>query len=335
VDVVADTLIAEIAGGFKTTEKEDSSSGSETQKDAEQGCFEIAVISFILFLSILVELVGWIQVTQKTAWAKGAANRIQDKDRDNQEGKDIIGEFRGQADVAGQVEEGRESSIAECPNAHPGIKGKERNAQRLGHVVKDGGHDQDGSGRSNNDSRHSTEEREKDTNPASSKDGLHGTNLFLGISTVHSTKSERRSNDGDEHEEGDSDSLLVEVGHLLDPVSSDSVLVNSAIKPRPHGWPGSVSCGEQRKYVSETERAKLSSDPDSLTQIMDVPMCTSPASGIKSALPTTFFLVANVISPESTEPCSLALGGILRDSLLLAGCFGGRQEARIVRATCG
>jgi len=239
MDIVADTLVAEIARGFETTEKEDSSSGSETQKDTEQGCFEIAVIFLaIVFLSILMELVVGIQVAQKTAWAKGAANRVQDEDGDNQEGKDIIGEFRCQADVAGQVEECRESGIAKCPDAHPGIKGKERNVQRLGHVIEDGGHDQDGSGRSNNDSRHSTEERKKDTNPASSKDGLHSTNLFLSVPTVHSSEGERWCNDSDEHEERDSDGLLVEVGHLLDPVGPDGVLElsNQATAPRLAGF---------------------------------------------------------------------------------------------------
>ena len=239
MDVVADTLVAEIARGFETTEEEDSSSGSETQKDTEQGCFQVAVVFLaIVFLTILMELVLGIQVTQKTTWAEGAANRVQDKDGDNQEGEDIVGEFSGQADVAGQVKESRRGSIDECPDAHPGIEGKERNAQRLGHVIKNGGHDQDGSGRSNNDSRHSAEESEKDTDPASSKDGLHGTDLVLSVPTVHSTEGERRCNDGDEHEEGDSDGLLVEVGHLGNPVRSDGALEvgNQATAPRLAGF---------------------------------------------------------------------------------------------------
>ena len=85
---------------------------------------------------------------------------------------------------------------------------------------------------------HSRKEREEDTRPAGGKDGLHGSNVILSARTVHRAEGECRRDDGDKHEQRNSDSALVQVCHLLDPVSSNCALevVDEAASPRLSGF---------------------------------------------------------------------------------------------------
>lgn len=71
---------------------------------------------------------------------------------------------------------------------------------------------------------HTTKEREKDTHPGSRHDGLDGANMVLRVGSVDGAKGKGRRNDRDEHEHRNGDRLLVEVGHLLDPVRADRAL---------------------------------------------------------------------------------------------------------------
>ena len=108
---VADTLVAEVARRFETTEEEDSSSGAETQEDAEQASLIFTVVFriFNCLRKLLVCRVSRIQETKETARSKGATDSIQDEDGNNQQRKDVISKLRGQFDVAGQIKKCREA----------------------------------------------------------------------------------------------------------------------------------------------------------------------------------------------------------------------------------
>ena len=81
--------------------------------------------------------------------------------------------------------------------------------------------------------RHTTNETVSDTDPAGCKNDFDGSNVVVGDLAVNSTESQGRGNHGDEHEERNSNGLLIKVGHLFNPVSSDSALelVDNGLTP--------------------------------------------------------------------------------------------------------
>jgi hypothetical protein len=220
VNGVADILVAAESRSLEASEEKDSSGSSETQNDAQQGSLVLAVVVAEL-LVVLVESVGGIQVSEETTWSKWTADSVQDENRDNQQGKDVICESCRESDVSGKVKEGGEGSVGEGPDRHPSIKGKEGNVKTLGHIIDNSTHDKDGSSRSNNDGGHAAENRHEDTHPAGSKDGLDRSNLVLSVSAVDGTESKSRGDHSDEHQKGHRDGFLVEVGELFYPVGSD------------------------------------------------------------------------------------------------------------------
>lgn len=77
-----------------------------------------------------------VQVTQNATLSKGVTDGIEDENRDNQQGKDVIGEASSQANIARKVKEGCDGSIDANPNTDPCIKGKEWNVEVLEDVDK-------------------------------------------------------------------------------------------------------------------------------------------------------------------------------------------------------
>ena len=219
MDGVTNILIAAETGSLEATQEEDGGSGSDTQDDTQQGCLLFAVV-FIIRVAFMEKIVG-IQVSEETTRSERTSNSVQDENGHDQQREDIVGESSCVSDVSGKVEEGGKGSVSKSPDRYPSIKGKERNIKVHGHFVHHRSHNQDRTSTSDDDSGHSAEESHEDTDPGTSKDGLDGTNLVLGVSTVDCAESKDGSNHGDEHQKRNGDGLLVEGGHLLDPVGSD------------------------------------------------------------------------------------------------------------------
>jgi len=105
----------------------------------------------------------WIQVTKHPSIREWVSNCIEDKDGDNQQRKDIVGEASGISDEAGKVKESSECGVDADPYTDPSIEGKERDVETLGHVVHDSSHDKNGASRPDYNRRHAAEERERNT----------------------------------------------------------------------------------------------------------------------------------------------------------------------------
>ena len=69
-------------------------------------------------------LVFSIKVTEDTRGTERITDSIHDKDGNNEEGKNLIGESCGQLDIACQIKESCHDTVKEEPDGYPSIKGK-------------------------------------------------------------------------------------------------------------------------------------------------------------------------------------------------------------------
>ena len=226
---VTNGLVAEEGGGLESTKEENSGGGTETDDDTEKSSLVHAVDAFhscfFGFLALIfMELIGRVQVAEETTGSKGATQCVEHKDRHNQKSKNVVEEAGGKFDVAGYIKEGHNRSVNTRPDRDPSIERKEGDFQVFSHVVKNLGHDQDGTGRTDNDEGHTTEKGKSTANPRSGNHGLKWTDIVVHIVRVHSTKGECRGDNGDVHQQRHRDRLGVEVGHSFDPVRTDRTL---------------------------------------------------------------------------------------------------------------
>ena len=218
----ADRVIAEERGELESAEEEDQGSSAETKNGAQQGNFHVLVV-FIVFVNRVTLVVG-IKVAKDTSGGKGVTDGVKDEDTDNQQGKDLVGEASAHTDDAGSVKEGSEEGKTHQPDRDPGIESQVRHVHAVGHVLDGTGKGNNGPGGSDHSDGHTSQESVGTSNPTGGENDFHGTNIVVGNFAVDGTESQSWCDDTDEHEEGDSHSLLVEVGHFLDPVSSNSAL---------------------------------------------------------------------------------------------------------------
>ena len=139
--------------------------------------------------------------------------------------------------------------------------------------------------------RHSTEKREKDSDPTRCDDSFDSTNPILRICSVYRTKRKSRCNHRDEHEKRNCNRFLVEVHHLRSPVSSNGTLeiINKTSTPGLRR----ICKGRQEKQVVEVS-IWSSLIPYFHGHAVEVlPSVTFPASGMSSWL--LFAILAVVI----------------------------------------
>ena len=164
---------------------------------------------------------------------EGIHHRVHNKDSNNQKGKDLISESGSKLDIAGQVKESSQEAVSKKPDGNPSIPVQVVNTSRFSHVLDGSGDGQGRSSGSNDTHGHTSNQTVGNSNPRGSKDSFNGTNLVVGHLSIGSTKGKGGRDDGNEHQKGHSNSLLVEVGHLLEPPSSNSPLdiTNDSFSP--------------------------------------------------------------------------------------------------------
>jgi hypothetical protein len=87
-----------------------------------------------------------VEVVEDANIGSRVANGIQDKDRDDEQGKDFVGESGGELDDSVQIHECRQEHVKRNPDSNPRIKGQERNVQGLGELEHNGLKGQDRTG---------------------------------------------------------------------------------------------------------------------------------------------------------------------------------------------
>ena len=191
MDKVTDVLVAEITGRLETTEEEDGGGGTEANNDTEQGGFVHTVV-FVgtgeVRFKVVVCFVRWVQVPEKTSRSKGTSHGIQNKDRYDEEGENVIGESSCKLHVASEIHESCDSHVPKRPNRYPCIKRKKGHANRLRKIVDDSRHDQYRPSGTNNHGWHTTEQRKEATSPAGSQDTLNGADSIVHVGRINRTK---------------------------------------------------------------------------------------------------------------------------------------------------
>mmetsp|Transcript_37690 Transcript_37690/g.86220 ORF Transcript_37690/g.86220 Transcript_37690/m.86220 type:complete len:396 (-) Transcript_37690:18-1205(-) len=228
----ANGVVAEEGRRLERAEEEDQRARAEPKDDAQEAGRQVAVVRVVLVL--LVRRVVRIEEVNDADGGEGVPRGVHHEDADDQERKDLVREAGSKANIAGDVEEGRQEAVEAKPDAHPRVEGQVRDAHVLGHGVERGGHRQHGAGGSHDAQGHPTDEGIHHSHPAGRDDRLNRSNLVLGDLAVDRAESEGRRDDGDEDEQRHRHRLLVEVLHLLAPVRADRPLdvANDATAPR-------------------------------------------------------------------------------------------------------
>jgi hypothetical protein len=79
-----------------------------------------------------------VEIMEQSDLGGRIANGVQDKNRNNQEGKDFVGESCGVLDDYVQVHESSQEHVHSNPDTNPGIERQERNIQVLTELIQYG-----------------------------------------------------------------------------------------------------------------------------------------------------------------------------------------------------
>ena len=222
VDHSSGDVTAEEGAELESTEEEDGPGGSKTQNSTQEGNREEFIV--LILRMDFVGLVAGIKIAQDTRRTERITHSIHDEDDDNEHGKDLISETSSKLDITGDVHEGCKESESTEPDRDPSIPGDVLDSHAFRNVLDGSADGQSRSSRSNDAHGHTTNEGIGNSNPSSSKDGFNGPNVIVTHGSISSTKGQGRGNDTDENQATDSHSLLVKVGHLLQPPGSNSAL---------------------------------------------------------------------------------------------------------------
>ena len=221
MDGGTDSIVAEEGRELEGTEEEDQRSRSETEDGTEKGCFD-EVVSFFGILLFVEGVIG-LEVTEDTREREWITDSIHDEDRHNEKGEDLIEETRRKTDDTGKIEEGRQKAVDGEPGRDPNVEGKEVDVDGFGDRNEGPGKGQDRTCGSDDTQGHTTNQGVDDTDPGGGDDGLEGTDQVASGLGVGGTEGQGGGHDGEEHEEGNGNRLLVDVGHLLAPVGTDGL----------------------------------------------------------------------------------------------------------------